>query len=801
MRRWTLLIAMACGAPEPEVGVEVPVHEPEADPERDSDGDGLADLLEPTFGTDPHEPDFDGDTLLDGEEVLLGTDPTRVDTDGDGLSDRTEQLLGTDPTLADTDADGLLDGAESSVYADPLDPDTDGDGLLDGAEYADGTDPGDADTDGDGLDDGDEVVTDPNDPDSDDDGLLDGLEVAIGADPTFHDTDRDGHHDGFEVDHGLDPTREDTDGDGLDDRTEWFDVSLDPSLPDTDHDGLDDLAELDAGTQPSVVDAEDDGVLDGHEAALGRDPLVADGPPAACPPGFVTGCSGACVFDHGADGVCDLARDCLVAGFDGGECDPTEHVVDTAFAHAMQGVSHANSGTLYLRDPWHDIGRLRTVDALTVNLSRATAQLASLADVGSLSIQGDGSIRLPALTHAGTLHLYAQPRVGPHRLPALARVDDLLRIDIRYLDVLTLPSLEDAGEIRITTRLGSDVVELPALTHVDTLQVLDGRGAVTIRLPSLVAVDTLQVLGEATIEAPALTHVGALTTRDHPVHLDAPALERIDTADLDAISGLPRLTVGELTLSADPRVVDWLTSVDTLHTDATDLSFPVLEHLGTFLAADMDALALPVVASVDRLVVDGGSLAVLALPNAQRVDHLELRDLPQLNTLDTPAGQTSQTLVLRDLPALTSLPGGLSSPSLRHLHLDTVATVGPVTLQTDELDHLQIADVLGLSALDMPALTAFPPGSNVFTLADLPALTAVRAPELRRLPDWGTRLARLPSLTVLDLSTVDDLGADTPAQVVLTDLAALPACHLETWSSPWPDQVVLLGAPPCGAPR
>src|SRR5215203_4984305 len=65
----------------------------------DIDGDGLSDVDEATYGTDPLNRDYDADGLLDGEEVYVyGTDPAAFDTDGDGTGDGEEVLTyGTNP--------------------------------------------------------------------------------------------------------------------------------------------------------------------------------------------------------------------------------------------------------------------------------------------------------------------------------------------------------------------------------------------------------------------------------------------------------------------------------------------------------------------------------------------------------------------------------------------------------------------------------------------------------------------------------------------------------------------------------
>ena len=63
----------------------------------DSDGDGLDNLQEQDFGSDPHNADSDGDGLSDALELEYGTNPLSADSDGDGLSDTDEIRLGRDP--------------------------------------------------------------------------------------------------------------------------------------------------------------------------------------------------------------------------------------------------------------------------------------------------------------------------------------------------------------------------------------------------------------------------------------------------------------------------------------------------------------------------------------------------------------------------------------------------------------------------------------------------------------------------------------------------------------------------------
>ena len=146
----------------------------------DADEDGLFDLYEKVIDTDPQNEDTDGDALPDGHEVLiLNTDPLLTDSDANGIADSDEDfdtdgltnleeyLYQTEPFTADTDNDGLTDGEEvHTTKTNPLDSDTDDDKLIDGDEGENGAiylqygilfEPLQPDTDGNGILDGDEV--------------------------------------------------------------------------------------------------------------------------------------------------------------------------------------------------------------------------------------------------------------------------------------------------------------------------------------------------------------------------------------------------------------------------------------------------------------------------------------------------------------------------------------------------------------------------------------------------------------------------------------------------------------------
>ncbi len=147
----------------------------------DSDFDGITDGDEALiYQTDPNNPDTDGDGIPDGYEIFYNdvldpNDPTdaREDPDGDGLTNLEEYIWDTDPNNPDTDGDGMPDGWEAKHNLDPTNPadaneDPDGDGLTNLEEHMYGTDPNNPDTDGDGYTDYEEIKagSDPNDPNS-----------------------------------------------------------------------------------------------------------------------------------------------------------------------------------------------------------------------------------------------------------------------------------------------------------------------------------------------------------------------------------------------------------------------------------------------------------------------------------------------------------------------------------------------------------------------------------------------------------------------------------------------------------
>lgn len=79
----------------------------------DTDGDGLTDVQEILYGTNPNNPDTDGDGVNDGAEVAAGTDPlvpNYVDSDRDGIADNNDICVNS--ILSST---VVIDGVNSGV--------------------------------------------------------------------------------------------------------------------------------------------------------------------------------------------------------------------------------------------------------------------------------------------------------------------------------------------------------------------------------------------------------------------------------------------------------------------------------------------------------------------------------------------------------------------------------------------------------------------------------------------------------------------------------------------------------------
>ncbi|MDH5646142.1 MAG: hypothetical protein OEZ01_09055, partial [Candidatus Heimdallarchaeota archaeon] len=121
------------------------------DRNNDADQDGLSNIIEYEIQSDPGNPDTDYGGSFDGWEwkyQLNVTDPSDdiIDNDADGLVNYVESEYNTNPYSIDTDGDGMDDKWEITFGLDPLDPrdaeyDYDNDGISNLQEYLDGTDP------------------------------------------------------------------------------------------------------------------------------------------------------------------------------------------------------------------------------------------------------------------------------------------------------------------------------------------------------------------------------------------------------------------------------------------------------------------------------------------------------------------------------------------------------------------------------------------------------------------------------------------------------------------------------------
>jgi len=148
---------------DPATGNVVVTVTADPDREKDTDEDGLSDIKEAAYGTDPTNPDTDGDGVDDLTEVCYDGDcstyhpypaggdlnATSADTDGDHVSDGQEKLSFTNPlSNVDTDGDGMSDDWEqlrgTNKAVDDAATDTDHDGVVNIVEYDRGTLPNNA---------------------------------------------------------------------------------------------------------------------------------------------------------------------------------------------------------------------------------------------------------------------------------------------------------------------------------------------------------------------------------------------------------------------------------------------------------------------------------------------------------------------------------------------------------------------------------------------------------------------------------------------------------------------------------
>jgi len=245
----------------------------------DIDGDGLPDVLEELYGTDPNDADSDDDGVLDGAEIAPEQDGDGdglingldSDSDNDGLFDGTEMGFDCSNTATNPNANQCIPDADmGATTTNPLNPDTDNGGVSDGSEDFNKNgqfEPGEGD---------------PNNPaddasimDSDGDGLSDGFETQIGSNPLDADSDDDGTLDGQEPNPAADSDGDglinvldvDSDNDGLFDGTETGTDCLNPDTDTSQNRCIPDADKDSPPTSPIDSDSDDGGVSDGSEDA------------------------------------------------------------------------------------------------------------------------------------------------------------------------------------------------------------------------------------------------------------------------------------------------------------------------------------------------------------------------------------------------------------------------------------------------------------------------------------------------------------------------------------------------------
>ena len=118
----------------------------------DTDGDGLSNLGEYSYGSDPNSNDTDGDCILDSDEILWAATESNVsasdalnlaDADGDGADDST--VIGCKPDLTTEPVDNQTENnTDNNTESNStiVDLDSDNDGILNDVDECPDTEEG-----------------------------------------------------------------------------------------------------------------------------------------------------------------------------------------------------------------------------------------------------------------------------------------------------------------------------------------------------------------------------------------------------------------------------------------------------------------------------------------------------------------------------------------------------------------------------------------------------------------------------------------------------------------------------------
>jgi hypothetical protein len=461
--------------------------------------------------------------------------------------------------------------------------------------------------------------------------------------------------------------------------------------------------------------------------------------------------------------------------------------------------------------------------ARSVQITAGTIALPTLREAETLDLDagmwgGDGSLTAPRLEHAtwaditavnvdapvfvsaDTLYLSSLPGPG-YTLPALASVANMrtvLHSDVR------LPALVDLGGL--TIRWYDGVLHLDGIVDArpGAVWIVEG-GTATLSAPQLSSLDTLLLRMGASVDLPALEHLGVLDlscsgpavgVRHHFPSLrtaqsvtadwlspcigavEFPNATAIGSLNLQGVLGLHTLDLGALT-DAGHIVLNHTTALQTVDLGSLvrvgvgiaqlppELEPPPPLHLGAsgLWITDANGLFTLDLASLESAttiwIVQTRGLADLRLPRLRRAQTLKLTEwydtswgMATVHTLLTPPTTTELHLTLPELESIGDL---------FVLHDRRVASVSVPRL-TDVASRLRIHDAPSLRGLSAPALTTMTDQAWV-NLVHVPAMTSLDLRGLRTagrvaIVDTGLVSLNLPQLEVaLDhLTAYDNLA-------------------------------------------